>query len=117
SGGAPVGIPDRIGFGAAGLDGHERLWRLAFAFCDLLHRTAGGNRAIVLEDRLSLPVPGIFVAVFYQQPVGPAAAVAIMAHAHQNPASVQLVALQREFQIALLEALFRIVGVPGAAIP
>ncbi len=52
-----------------------------------------------------------------QQPVGALAAVAVAFHPHQHPAAVQLVAVQREFQVALLEAAIGIVGFPGAAIP
>ncbi len=52
-----------------------------------------------------------------QQPVGALAAIAVVAHPHQHPAAMQLVAIQREFKIALLEAALGIVGFPIAAIP
>ena len=52
-----------------------------------------------------------------QEPVGSLAAIAVMAHAHQHPAAAELVAVQREFQVALLESALRIVGLPIAAIP
>ncbi|MGY3587190.1 hypothetical protein ACVIF9_005867 [Bradyrhizobium sp. USDA 4350] len=52
-----------------------------------------------------------------QQPVGALAAEAVVLHPHQHPAAVQLVTVQRELQVALLEAALGIVGFPGAAIP
>ena len=36
---------------------------------------------------------------------------------HQHPAAMELLAVQREFQVALFKTLFGIVAVPGAAIP
>src|SRR6266702_886343 len=52
-----------------------------------------------------------------QQPVGALAASAIVAHAHEHPAAVQLVAVQRELEVTLLEAAFGIIGFPSAAVP
>jgi hypothetical protein len=55
--------------------------------------------------------------VLDQEPVGALAAVAVAFHPHQHPTAVQLVAVQREFQVALLEAAIGIIGFPDAAIP
>ncbi|MHC2538449.1 hypothetical protein ACVJMY_008018 [Bradyrhizobium diazoefficiens] len=52
-----------------------------------------------------------------QQPVGALAAIAIVAHADQHPASVQLFAVQRELQVALPKTTLGIIGLPGAAVP
>ncbi len=52
-----------------------------------------------------------------QEPVGPFSSGAVVAHADQHPAAVQLVAVQREFQIALLVSPLRILGFPIAAVP
>src|SRR5581483_7340723 len=63
------------------------------------------------------PLARIFVAMLDQKPVGALAAVTVMPHTHQHPASMQLVAMQAEFQITLLEPPFGIVRFPSAAVP
>ena len=55
--------------------------------------------------------------MFDQEPVGALAPVAVVTHAHQHKAAVQLVAMQREFQVAFPESLLGIVGFPIAAVP
>ena len=114
---AAVRMPHRIGAGAFGLRHHERLWRLAFACGDLIHGPAGGDRSVGIEHIIGLAFPGIFVAMFDQQPVGALAPIAVATHAHQHKAAVQLVAMQREFQVAFPESLLGIVGFPIAAVP
>ena len=113
---AAVRVPDRVGLCLA-LGQHERLWRLALALRDLRHRSPRGHGAILFQDVVGLAFLGEFVAVLDQEPVGALAAVAVALHPHQHPAAVQLVAMQREFQVALLEAAIGIIGFPGAAIP
>ena len=78
---------------------------------------AGSDGLIGVQNVVGFALFGEFVAVLDQQPVGALAAVAVMAHPHQYPTAMQLVAIQREFQVALLEALFRIVGFPITAVP
>ena len=114
---AAIGMPDRVGLALAVLRHHERLWRLALALCDLLHRAPRGDRAILRENVVVLALLRIFVAVLDQEPVGALAAIAVMAHPHQHPAAMQLVAMQVEFQVALLEAALGIFRIPSAAVP
>ena len=59
-------------------------------------------------------IDGVFVAVLDQQPVGTLAAVAVVLHAHQDPAAVQALALEREFQIALRQSLLGRLGPSGS---
>ena len=113
---AAVRVPDRVGLCLA-LGQHERLWRLALALRDLRHRSSRSHGAILFQDVVGLAFLGEFVAVLDQEPVGALAAVAVALHPHQHPAAVQLVAMQREFQVALLEAALGIIGFPDAAIP
>ena len=113
---APVRVPDRVSLRLA-LGQHERFRRLALALRDLRHRPSRGHGAILLQDVVGLAFFGVFVAVLDQEPVGALAAVAVALHSHQHPASVQLVAVQDEFQVALLEAALGIIGFPSAAIP
>ena len=114
---APVGMPDRIGLAAPALRGHERFWRTALAGGDFFHRAARGDGAILVENIVGLAFFGELVAVLDQQPVGALAAAAVVAHAHQHPTAVQLLAIQRELQVALLEAGLGSVGFPVAAVP
>src|SRR6516165_6498294 len=113
---AAVRMPNRIGLSAARSGRHEWFWRLALAAGDLLHRATGGDRPILLQDVIGLAFPRILVAVLDQEPIGALLAAAI-AHAHQHPAAVQLVALQRELQVALFETAFGVLGFPITAIP
>ena len=84
---------------------------------DLRHRSPRGHGAIILQEVVGLAFSGVFVAVLDQEPVGALAAVAVAPHPHQNPAALQLVAVQGELQVALLEAALGVIGFPGAAIP
>ena len=88
---------------------------LPCAIC--VHRSPRGHGAILFQDVVGLALFGEFVTVLDQEPVGALAAVAVALHPHQHPAAVQLVAVQGEFQVALLEAALGIIGFPGAAIP
>ncbi len=110
-------MPDRVRAGALRFRQHEGFWRPALAGSDLLHGPPRGDRFVLVQDVVGLAFFGIFVAVLDQQPIGPFSPIAIPAHPHQHPTAVQLVAVQREFQVALLESFFGIVGLPIAAIP
>ncbi|MHC2386025.1 hypothetical protein ACVIHB_000841 [Bradyrhizobium liaoningense] len=112
-----VGLPDCIGLAPGTLGQHERLWRAALAFGNLLHRAAGGDGLVLVENVVVRAFADIFVTMLDQEPVGALAAGAVVAHAHQDPASMQLLAVQGELQIALLEAGFRIIRFPRAAVP
>ena len=60
----------------------------------------------------------IAVVPLDQQPVGALAALAVMAQAHEHPAALQLLADQREFELALAQRLGGIaVRGPEAAVP
>src|ERR1700732_3693392 len=110
-------MPDRVGPAAPGACRHEWLWRLALACGDLVHGAPRADRSIVIKNIVVLAFPRIVVAMFDQEPIGALSTVAVVAHAYQHPAAVQLVAAQREFQVALLEPLLGIVGFPIAAVP
>ncbi len=114
---AAVRMPDRIRLAATGLCRHERLWRFALAFGDLVHGPSRGHRLIGIQDIVGRALFREFVAMFYQQPIRSFAPVTVMAHADQHPTAVELVAVQREFQVALLESFFGVVGLPIAAVP
>ena len=64
---------------------HERLWRLALALRDLLHRSARGDRFILFQDIVGLTFLGEFVAVLDQKPVGALAAGAVAAASAPAP--------------------------------
>ena len=110
-------MPDRVCIHAAGFCRHERFWRPALARGDLFHRAARGDGTILVENIVGLAFPGELVAVLDQEPVGALAAAAVVAHAHQHPTAVQLFAIKRELQVALLEAGLGSVGFPVAAVP
>ena len=112
-----VGIPDLRGLGAGRRPQHERLRRTSLALGDLLHRASRCRRRILVEDRVLFPFTRIIVAVLDQKPVEALAAGAVVFHPHQHPFAVQLLAFQREFEVAFLEALLGIVREPVAAIP
>src|SRR4029077_14799791 len=112
-----IRMPHRVGLAAAGARRHERLWRLAFACGDLIHGASRRDRSIVIKNIVVVAFPRIFVTMFDQEPIGALSAVAVVAYAHQHPAAMQLVAVQREFKVALLEPLLRIVGFPITAVP
>ena len=115
---AAIGLPDRIGLGRAApspvMNGFGAL-PLPAAICSM--RAAGGDRAILVEDVVRLALSRIFVAMLDQQPVGALAAGAVVAHPHQHPAAVQLVAVEGELQVALLEAAFGIARTPSSRGP
>src|SRR6185437_8900930 len=96
---------------------HERFWRLALAFGYLLEAASRGNGSILLQNVVLLTFLCIFIAMLDQEPVGAIAAIAVVAHAHQHPASLQLVAIEAELEIALLETRGGIDRFPIAAIP
>lgn len=71
---------------------------------------AGSDRLVLIQDVIVLAFAGILVAMLDQQPVGAlAAAITVVAYAHQHPASVQLIAMKGKFQIALLEATLGVI--------
>ncbi len=110
-------MPDRVRACALGLRRHERLWGFALAPGNLVHGSPRCHGSIGIQDFVGLAFSGEFVAMLDQEPVGPLAPVAVVAHAHQHPAATKLVAVQREFQIALLESFFGIVRYPIATVP
>src|SRR5688500_5861078 len=57
--------------------------------------------------------------MFDQEPVIALAAVAVMAHANQNPATLQLLTCERKLELALAQGLVGValVGSPEPAIP
>ncbi len=61
----------------------------------------------------------LLVAVLDQQPVGPRCRRCVVLHPHQHPAAVQPLAVQRELQVALRQALLRRHALrrPVAAVP
>ena len=112
-----IRIPDVVRSGARSGADHERLGAAALALRDLIHRAARGDRSVQVENVVVAAFPSVFVAMLDQQPVGAFAAAAVVTHPHQHPAAMQLLAVEREFEIALLEAALGIVAAPGAAIP
>ena len=110
-------MPDRVSLAAAGLRRHERFWCPAFTFGDLLHRPARRHGSVGVQDIVGVAFLGELVAMLDQEPVGPFSPGAVVAHTDQHPAAVQLVTVQREFQIAFLVSPLRIVGFPIAAVP
>jgi hypothetical protein len=56
----------------------------------------------LLQNRLAILAVEV-VLVLDQQPVVALAALAVVAHAHQNPAALQLAAGERELEIALAQ--------------
>ena len=115
-----VAVPYRVGLARRSGREHERLGPPSFAVGNLLHRAAGGDRAILAEHGLAARVRGVCVAMLDQQPIGALAAELIAAHAHQDPTALELVTLQREFQIARLQCVlgaFHALGNPEAAVP
>lgn len=87
---------------------HERSWLAARALGDLLHAAAGGDGSrVLLQDCRAVLVNGVIVTMFDEQPVGPLAAIAIVAHPHQDEAAMQPLAMKRELEVALLQGLFR----------
>ena len=113
---------DEAGERVAGLAG-ARPWlcrrllrRLAGG--DVLDRAAGDHRGgLFLEDvGIGLAAGGL-VAALDQQPVLPLLA-ALRAHADEVPAALELRALQREVEPALLQPAHRVaLGLPAAAVP
>src|SRR6266700_312856 len=100
---------------------NERLGPRVLACGNLLHGAPGGDRTILLGDRIAV-LTGICVAVLDQKPVVAAAAVAlaILPHAHQHPAALQFLAGNGELQLALAKSasgVARDFRVPQAPIP
>ncbi len=114
---AAIRMPHRIRPRARGLCRHERLGRPALAARDLRHAASRGDGFILVQDVVGLALFGVLIVVLDQEPVGALAACAVVAHPHQHPAAMQLVAMQGEFQVAFLEALFGIVGFPITTVP
>src|SRR3954453_7907514 len=110
-------MPDCIGFHEIRLAGHERFWCLALAGGDLVHASFRGDRPVRLQDLVGFAFPGVFVAMLDQQPVGPLTAVAVIAHPHQDPTPVQLLAMESELEAALLEPTRGVLRLPVAAVP
>src|SRR3954447_9303769 len=110
-------MPDCVGFHERRLAGHERFRRPALAGGDLVHASLRRDGSVRLQDLVGFAFPGVFVAMLDQQPVGPLTAVAVIAHSHQDPTAVQLLAMESELEVALLEPARGVVRLPIAAVP
>src|SRR5580698_2037075 len=113
-------LPHRIGARRRLGRQHERLGRLAATRSDLRHGPPRRHRTILREQPVRAARLRVCVAMFDQQPVVALAAIPIIAHSHQDPAAVQSLAVEREFQISALERRLRILtpfGDPEPPIP
>src|SRR6185295_18975306 len=81
---------------------HERSRPAPLAGGDLLHGPPRSYRAVLLQNRLAI-LAFELVAVLDQEQVGALAALAVVAHADQNPAALQLAAGERVLEIALAQ--------------
>src|SRR5204863_5667289 len=120
-GGNLVGMPDcpRIGSLCAG--GHEWSGASAFTSLDLIHCAPGRNGAVLAEQCGSI-LAGKLVTMLDQEPVSALAAIACTVfHAHEHPAPPELLAGDREFELALAQRAIYVAGFllrhPEAAIP
>jgi hypothetical protein len=111
-------MPDRIGLEALRLAQHKRFRAAALAGGDLIHAPPGGDRAVLIQHALAIPLALKSVMPLDQKPVGAFAALAVMPQPHQYPASLQLLAGERESQLALGKRFGRIaIAGPEAAVP
>ena len=83
------------------------LGRLPMPSAICCKRSSRGDGAILLEQFFGAAGYGRGVPVLDQQPIGSLAAVAIAAHAHQNPTALQAFSVQGEFEIAAVERILR----------
>ncbi len=102
---AMFAVPDRIRLDIPILH-HERSWLAALARGDLIHAAGGGDRCrIFFENSRAVFLDGMVVVMFDQQPVGPLAAITVVAHPDQDEAAMQPLALQDELEISLPQGL------------
>ena len=94
----------------------ERSRTPSLASRDVVHRATGGHGGVLVQDRVLPSLARERVAMLDQQPVGALFALPIT-HPGENPASVELLALQGEIQLALAVRLLRVVAIPESAIP
>ena len=85
---------------------HERAGFASSSGRDVVHRTGRGDRSVVVEQGLAQPFPSLLVLMLDQQPVHPLAAGAVMLHADQDPAALELVSLQGELEVAVTQSVF-----------
>src|SRR5262249_41944886 len=71
----------------------------------------------LIENVVGRAFAGELVTMLDQKPVGALSAIAIATHPNQYPASVQLLAIKREFEVALGKTALRVIAVPIAAVP
>src|SRR5262245_43248264 len=99
---------------------HEGLGTAALAGRNLIHCSPSSNRRVLGEQSIALALTFITVPVFDQQPIIALAVRAVIAHAHEHPASAQFLTGEGEFELTLAECLIDIAIAlrgPEAAIP
>src|SRR5215813_3090024 len=101
-------MPDCAGIMRLAAGHHERLGRAALAGRDLTHCSPGSNRLVLGEQSIPFALTLIAVSVFDQQPIIALAVRAVIAHAHEHPASAQFLAGEGEFELTLAECLIDI---------
>src|SRR4029453_6173123 len=94
----------------------ERSRTPSLASRDCVHRATGGHGGVIVQDRVLPSLARERVAMLDQQPVG-ALLVLPIAHAGEDPATLELLAFQSEIQLALAVRLLRVVAIPVSAIP
>lgn len=116
-----IGVPDGVGRGRRVLGQHEGVRLPALALGDLLYRAARRHGAVLVQHGLAVAVLGVAVMVLDQQPIGPFAATQlVVAQPDQDPAAMQLFALEPELEFALVERVGRrrrLLRLPIPAIP
>ena len=98
---------------------HEGAWLASSAGRDVVHGAGRGDRSVVFEQGLTQAFPRLLVLVLDQEPVHPLAAGAVMLHADQDPAALELVTLQGELEVAVEQSLLGrgLLRLPRAPVP
>ena len=87
-----------------------------FARRDLVHRSARGDRGILVQNPVLFSFARELIAMLDQKPIYPLFAFSL-AHPGQNPAAVKFLTLQGEVQLAFPICALSILAIPMAAIP
>src|ERR1700749_4348543 len=78
----------------------------------------GGGGCFLGEPFLGVALFLLIVVMLDEQPVVALALEFVVAHAHENPAALQPLAVEREFEVALAQRRLRVAfGLPIAAVP
>ena len=114
-------MPHCAWIGSLGARGHEGLGAPPFPGGDLIYCATGGNRAVLGEQSVSI-LAGELVTMLDEEPVAALAAIAFPAfHAHERPATPELLAGRGKLELALAERRTHVRGLliryPEAAIP